>query len=620
MQSMQFKIENKTYFLYFPDCDFQNSYNFPLNSTKMDFQALLLELKDKYAQVRKLLDSDDKIVDESKPYKNKYAAIEILKEMQSSLLKTSSNVIKEENDVNTLLAIISLNLGIVYVETEELKLGEEFFMNCIDNLSENETLPQRIIPMISALNQLGILWSQRNQASVSKTFLERAKDIYKEFLLLEKEPINMSKLFHVEIVNEQEAKTVLEKLHTLTLYYLAQIYGTLEDYLKSAIYCHMTLSRQLEYKDFESIDWALNAATLSQFFLEKESFSQARHYLSAASYILQNYQNTLTTIVPNVEDEESAAKLENYKHRSADISRCWIKYGILLLSASKERLLLKSENEQQEEKKPEIDKDCLEKLQFTSIEKNIEPIAKEITDNYLLDFSDAKLVFFKINEWIDSAKQYYSLENHASDYVQLIQDQSQAYKDLAFFHNDEAQQAKMHKRRIDMLEDVLKELHETYYQSSCRQIWMELGETYSEILDIKLDRLQASDERPTPSMLKKINNLTGSSIKNFENFIASLKSSKLFVDTNKFPDEMVRPVLSAYFHIGRLYNKFITPDKQQQLENVEKSYNAYSFLVNYCERNSNAKELMHVELSVCKDFVKLLPLKISKLKLEMSNQ
>lgn len=493
-------------------------------------------------------------------------------------------------------------------------------MNCIDNLSENETLPQRIIPMISALNQLGILWSQRNQASVSKTFLERAKDIYKEFLLLEKEPINMSKLFHVEIVNEQEAKTVLEKLHTLTLYYLAQIYGTLEDYLKSAIYCHMTLSRQLEYKDFESIDWALNAATLSQFFLEKESFSQARHYLSAASYILQNYQNTLTTIVPNVEDEESAAKLENYKHRSADISRCWIKYGILLLSASKERLLLKSENEQQEEKKPEIDKDCLEKLQFTSIEKNIEPIAKEITDNYLLDFSDAKLVFFKINEWIDSAKQYYSLENHASDYVQLIQDQSQAYKDLAFFHNDEAQQAKMHKRRIDMLEDVLKELHETYYQSSCRQIWMELGETYSEILDIKLDRLQASDERPTPSMLKKINNLTGSSIKNFENFIASLKSSKLFVDTNKFPDEMVRPVLSAYFHIGRLYNKFITPDKQQQLENVEKSYNAYSFLVNYCERNSNAKELMHVELSVCKDFVKLLPLKISKLKLEMSNQ
>ncbi|XP_043469147.1 KIF-binding protein-like [Leptopilina heterotoma] len=586
----------------------------------MDFQALLLELKDKYAQVRKLLDSDDKIVDETKPYKNKYAAIEILKEMQSSLLKTSSNVIKEENDVNTLLAIISLNLGIVYVETEELKLGEEFFMNCIDNLSENETLPQRIIPMISALNQLGILWSQRNQASVSKTFLERAKDIYKKFMMREKEPINMSKLFLVEIVNEEEAKTVLEKLHTLTLYYLAQIYGTLEDYLKSAIYCHMTLSRQLEYKDFESIDWALNAATLSQFFLEKECFSQARHYLSAASYVLRNYQNTLTAIETDVEnDEESAAKLENYKHRSADISRCWVKYGILLLTASKERLLLKSENEQQEEKKPEIDKDCLEKLQFTSIEKNIESIANEITDNYLLDFSDAKLVFFKINEWIDSAKQYYSLENHASDYVQLIQDQSQAYKDLAFFHNDEAQQAKMHKRRIDMLEDVLKELHETYYQSSCRQIWMELGETYSEILDIKLDRLQASDDRPTPNMLKKINNLTGSSIKNFEKFIESLKSSKIFVDTNKFPDEMVRAVLSAYFHVGRLYNKFITPDKQQQLENVEKSYNAYSFLVNYCERNSNAKELMHVELSVCKDFVKLLPLKISKLKLEMRN-
>ncbi|XP_051162908.1 KIF-binding protein [Leptopilina boulardi] len=587
----------------------------------MDFHALLIELKEKYTQVRKLLDTDDKIIDETKPYKNKYAAINILKEMQNSLLEQSNNVVKEENDVNTLLAIISLNLGIVYVETEELKLGEEYFINCIDNLSENEILPQRIIPMISALNQLGIIWSQRNQASMSKTFLERAENIYKDFININKEPINMSTLFLIKLIDEQEPKLVLEKLHTLTLYYLAQIYGTLEDYLKSAIYCHMTLSRQLEYKDFESIDWSLNAATLSQFFLEKECFSQAKHYLSAATYILENYQNTLTTIETDVENEETAAKLENYKHRSADISRCWIKYGILLLSASKERLLIKSENdnEQEEMKKCEIDKNCLINLQFTTIEKNIETIANEITDNYLLDFSDAKLIFFKINEWIDSAKQYYSLENHASDYVQLIQDQSQAYKDLAFFHNDEGQQAKMHKRRIDMLEDVLKELHETYYQSSCRQIWMELGETYSEILDIKLDRLQATDERPTANMLKKINNLTASAIKNFEKFIDSLKSSKIFIENNKFPDEMIRPVLSAYFHCGRLYNKFITPDKQQQLENVQKSYSAYSFLVNYCERDSNAKDLMAVELSVCKDFVKLLPLKISKLKLEINH-
>lgn len=585
----------------------------------MDFQTLLTELKEKYTQVRKLLDSNDKCVDETKPYKSKYEAIDILKDMHSSLLKTPNNIVKEENDVNTLLAIISLNLGIVYVETEELKLGEECFMNCIDNLNENETLPQRIIPMISALNQLGILWSQRNQASVSKTFLERAENIYKDFMKLGNKPINMSSLFLVKIDDEPEPITVLEKLHTLTLYYLAQIYGTLEDYLKSAIYCHMTLCRQLEYKDYESIDWALNAATLSQFFLEKECFSQARHYLSAATYVLQNYQSTLTAIEADVENEESAAKIENFKHRSADIDRCWVKYGILLLSASKERLLLKSENEDnaEQENTYEIDKTCLENLIFTSIKKDIEILTKEITDKYLLDFSDAKLVFFKINEWIDNAKKYYCLENHASDYVQLIQDQSQAYKYLSFFLNEEAQQAKMHKRRIDMLEDVLKELHETYYQNCCRQIWMELGETYSEILDIKLERLQTMDERPTPNMLKKINNLTSSAIKYFEKFIESVKKS--MAENNKFPDELTRPVLSAYFHLGRLYNKFITPEKNQQLENVEKSYSAYSFLVNYCERDSNAKELMQIELSICKDFVNLLPLKISKLRLEINN-
>jgi KIF-binding protein len=64
----------------------------------------------------------------------------------------------------------------------------------------------------------------------------------------------------------------LEKTHTLTLYYLAQVYGTLGQQLKSALYCHNTLKRQLESKDFDSIDWALNAATLSQFFATHNGF------------------------------------------------------------------------------------------------------------------------------------------------------------------------------------------------------------------------------------------------------------------------------------------------------------------------------------------------------------
>lgn len=72
---------------------------------------------------------------------------------------------------------------------------------------------------------------------------------------------------------------------------LLQIYGSLKDHLKSAVYCHNTLKRQLESKDYDAIEWALNAATLSQFFMERNGFRQARHHLAAASYVLDKYSD-----------------------------------------------------------------------------------------------------------------------------------------------------------------------------------------------------------------------------------------------------------------------------------------------------------------------------------------
>ena len=84
----------------------------------------------------------------------------------------------------------------------------------------------------------------------------------------------------------------------------------------------------------------------------------------------------------------------------------------------------------------------------------------------------------------------------------------------------------MHKRRIDHLESVLKELNPQYYLFVCRQLWYELGETYSDILDIKLQRLQASDDRPTPHALRKVNHLIEQSIANFNKFLDSLKDTR----------------------------------------------------------------------------------------------
>ncbi|CAG2068709.1 unnamed protein product [Timema podura] len=139
----------------------------------------------------------------------------------------------------------------------------------------------------------------------------------------------------------------------------------------------------------------------------------------------------------------------------------------------------------------------------------------------------------------------------------------------------------MQKRRVDHLEAVLKELNPQYYLLVCRQLWFELAEIYSDILDIKLQRLQACDERPTPHALRKVNHLVSQSIHYFDKFLESLRDTS----TNEMPStlssDVMRPAMLAYFRIGRLNSKFIQPDKATQLENVKKSLDAYMVSAKY---------------------------------------
>ena len=70
-----------------------------------------------------------------------------------------------------------------------------------------------------------------------------------------------------------------ESTYTHALYYLAQVYTKQNNDNLAAKYCHRTLSRQLEGKDFNSLDWAINCATLSDFYTSKRNWNLARHCL-----------------------------------------------------------------------------------------------------------------------------------------------------------------------------------------------------------------------------------------------------------------------------------------------------------------------------------------------------
>lgn len=303
-------------------------------------KEVLNDCKEKYMKVRKLLDEDARHDPVSEPYLSKYKAKSILVEMRKSIEdKWNEKLLSEETDttLDAILGAILLHIGVIDMETEDFSNSEKTLMEAEVLLSKHSMDPQVVITLLNIYNNLGLLWSNREDPEKAKSFLLKAKELYGNFKCTLQIPIPVEYLYGLVEEKSVEDLLLLEKPFTMTFYYLAQVYGTLKLELKSAFYCHATLKRQLVYKEYEPIDWALNAATLSQFFAVQNLFYQSRHHLAAASAILKDYEDQLNMI--ETRDEQYEAKMETFNHRSADVSLCWVKYCLNLLTSSKARLM-----------------------------------------------------------------------------------------------------------------------------------------------------------------------------------------------------------------------------------------------------------------------------------------
>uniref|UniRef100_A0A1Q3FAB0 KIF-binding protein n=1 Tax=Culex tarsalis TaxID=7177 RepID=A0A1Q3FAB0_CULTA len=576
----------------------------------------LSDIREEFEKAHKKIEEDSRNDPPTEPFRSHYAARDILQTVQRKL-KNLAESLDEGSDaqltVRCILGNVLKDIGRISIYTEELGNGELVLKEALELVREDRERPQAINGYVEVLNQLGILHCNRGNFEDSKGFLDLAKEAYEGAKGSEMEPLTIMDLFgSKDEVEKGKGRLLLEKNHTLTLYYLAQVYGYLEDLTSSARYCHLTLKRQLNYKDFEHVDWALNAATLSQYYFPQNHLSQARHLLAAASYMLDRFEEE---VIPKETNETAKAeKIETLRHRSADIARCWAKYGIHILATSKERLCKDDEEEGAGTGKVNGLSPVREIDRFIGLE-GLSAYEDQITDEFCLTLEDAKLVMLNGLSWLGKAKDYYTKETEASQYAKIVQDVASLYKHLAFFDDNEDNQCKLYKRSVDQLEDLDDVLNSMYYQTICREVWYELGLTYGKMLDVKLSKLETV-ERPTPHALNKINHLCEKSIAKFQKFI---ESYKIPLDTLEIPASPVidaaelQPILFAYFHIGRLYYKVITPDKRLQLNNVQNSFRYYHHFVKQCEQNEAVAAHLGAEIGVCKEMTQLLPLKIKKL-------
>lgn len=243
-------------------------------------KEILSDLKDRYVDSEKLIEEESKHDPETEPYRSHYAARDILHELLNNIInamKTLETAGRTE-DVERyqfILAHIKIDLGKIAMFVEEISTSEKHLQEGIDLLADYTLHPSGVCAYLNGLNQLGILWTNRSDVPKAQTFLDKAEATYAAFKASEKIPLTIYDIFGTDDeIEPGKGATMLEKIHTLTLFYLAQVYGSLGDLQKSAIYCHTTLKKQLLMRDFESIDWALNAATLSQYFCTNKRYKE----------------------------------------------------------------------------------------------------------------------------------------------------------------------------------------------------------------------------------------------------------------------------------------------------------------------------------------------------------
>ena len=516
------------------------------------------------------------------PFLSLYSAREKLLSIQDMLKNSVPSDVQEFTEEITSLRVHVLTLlAINYINTEETSRGQEEFEKVLD-LANSVTCQEKVaFALMSSLNQLGVLWGNRNEPQRSLKLLLQAKSVYES----NSAPPTDRDWLHGQLRDVGEREREFEDLHTHTLFYLAQVYANLDEPKLAAEYCQLTLSRQLETKMFDPIEWSMNVAGISQYYINVLNFPQARHCLAAGTVMLSRF---------NVEEQLNETLKEKFEQASADLSRCWVKYCLLLLRKSCD---YQSGGSTAIEKLDVVHK--FEPLELTDIEKEVE---SDIVEGY----PSARSVFLFGQRHIDIAKSFFTLEEHASDNVSIVQDHSKLFYLLSYFESDIAIKCRMHKRRIDMLTALIPELNPQHYLVLVRQLVYEVAEAYAEMGNLKI--LSAEDESaPSQARVTKINSLLESSIAYYQKYIDTFSGP---IDL-----EYTSYYLTAKLGICRLHTKLLCGSLIEEVSHLETALKGYQWLVDYCISHANeVDQVFKEEFGLCQEMVELLPQKIELIK------
>lgn len=384
----------------------------------------------------------------------------------------------------------------------------------------------------------------------------------------------------------EEGWTDLESTYTMTLFFLAQCYGNLGNGPKSAEHCTLTLQRQIESQKYDALDWAINASGISQFYLGTSDWSAAANCLIGASHVAKS---AATDDMPEAEEE---------KHMN--IARCWIKYCINLMEAGIPELAATNEKSDP----------LTYKVEFACIKDDVKEQLETVPMVAPESFEQAKAIFQLGQKYVRTTLTFWTMTDHVSDYVEILQDHSRLYQRLARFTVDANDQCKLHKRRIDMLAGIEKELNPQYFLQVCRQLQFEVAETYQEMMNLKCS-LYSDANPPSQKQQAKINTLGAQGILWYDRFMDTLRDMKTKEIPEKLEGHVIRPYLLGKFNQAAIWRKFQCAHPKNFVENSQKAVTLYGECMAGGDANPEYRGF-DTERRICEDMIEMIPIKVQR--------
>lgn len=546
---------------------------------------MLLDLRSLLSKVAVL---DEKTPDPKSPFEFRYESRGLLESALAAADASPADASTEQ--LQLARGLLLFKIGANLIDCEEFGSGETRLLQSIALLEP--ALARKTVPadgptcslpsaegclacLVDAYNYMGILWSVRGEYEESLHWLKKA-----------------------------EQSSGGENLQTV--FYMAQVYGRLNEPEQSAKYCRACLKMQLASSggvaSLNKQEWSDNAMYLSGYYLNRLQLTECEHCLRAAEKVLQ--------LQSQVEHAGQWQELNEISR--ANINLAWARYCLELLKLSRDSLPSWCAHHDCEP--PVIPSQSpLTELSF-SVELDIPPASSSV--RLVETFESARDLFKVALLRFTRAAEIYVLDGFVTEHVAIVQDVSRLYKILAAFENPLQMERllAMHQRRASNLEPLVQALNPEHYRSPYRQMVYELGEIYSEMTQLHLQQQHQQQQQQLGTISSASTNArTWSTIlkacEYFDKFIASYSAASdgSSPDSSnplakRWPLEAEEALLLAEFHKAHLLAKL--PDKPA----LEQAVKGFSFVTDYARIWSVPSLVGEVE--VAREMAELLPLKI----------